>query len=50
MMFVVDATDKSRFLLASYELKKILADERLQNVPLIVVANKQASFKGCSAL
>lgn len=41
VMFVVDATDKSRFQLASYELKKILADDRLHAVPLIVVANKQ---------
>lgn len=41
VMFVVDSTDKKRFQLASYELKKILADERLHGVPLIVVANKQ---------
>lgn len=41
VMFVVDSTDKNRFQLASYELKKILADERLHGVPLIVVANKQ---------
>ncbi|KAJ1526148.1 hypothetical protein ONE63_009309 [Megalurothrips usitatus] len=41
VIFVVDSTDKSRFQLASYELKKILADERLDGVPLIVVANKQ---------
>lgn len=44
VMFVVDSTDKRRFQLASYELKKILADDRLHGVPLIVVANKQVSY------
>lgn len=41
VMFVVDSTDKKRFQLASSELKNILADERLNGIPLIVVANKQ---------
>ena len=39
--FVVDSADKSRFQLASFELKKLLADDRLHGIPLIVVANKQ---------
>ena len=50
VIFVVDSADKSRFQLASFELKKLLADDRLHGIPLIVVANKQDLPRAVEAL
>ncbi|XP_022080828.1 ADP-ribosylation factor-like protein 3 [Acanthaster planci] len=41
LVFVVDAVDQARFPEAKEELHKLLADERLKNVPLVLIANKQ---------
>ncbi|XP_002740037.1 ADP-ribosylation factor-like protein 3 [Saccoglossus kowalevskii] len=41
LTFVVDSTDTNRFALAMDELRKVLSDERMDGVPVIVVANKQ---------
>ncbi|XP_071949262.1 uncharacterized protein [Antedon mediterranea] len=41
LVFVVDASDKNRLGEAKTELDKLVADNRLKNVPLILVANKQ---------
>lgn len=41
LIFVVDSIDEDRFTVAKEELTKLLADQRLKGVPLVVVANKQ---------
>ncbi|XP_077992920.1 uncharacterized protein LOC144446948 [Glandiceps talaboti] len=41
LLYVVDSTDAERFPLARDELKRLLQDEKLIGVPLVVVANKQ---------
>ena len=41
LVFVVDSADVGRFPEAKEELHKLLRDDRLKNVPLILVANKQ---------
>ena len=40
LIFVIDASDKERLGTAKSELEKVLADEELQDVPLLVFANK----------
>lgn len=40
-MYVVDSNDRERMEEAKYELAKILNEEQLVGVPLLVVANKQ---------
>ncbi|XP_072235396.1 ADP-ribosylation factor-like protein 11 isoform X1 [Leuresthes tenuis] len=41
LVFVVDSTDSARMPEAQKALKKVLSDERLRGVPLIVLANKK---------
>ena len=41
LVFVVDSADVDRFTEAKDELHKLLQDDRLKNVPLVLVANKQ---------
>ena len=41
IVFVVDSSDKSRLENAKEELNKMLAEEELNNQPLLVMANKQ---------
>ena len=41
LVFVVDASDDSRIDDARNELHQILADKRMQNIPLLVLANKE---------
>jgi len=41
LIFVVDAADTRRVEDAASELKQLLAEEKLQNVPVLVLANKQ---------
>ncbi|XP_054880180.1 LOW QUALITY PROTEIN: ADP-ribosylation factor-like protein 11 [Poeciliopsis prolifica] len=41
LVFVVDSTDAARMPEAQKALKGILSDERLQGVPLMVLANKK---------
>ena len=41
IIFVVDSADPKRFELAKAELHKLLEDEDLREVPVIVFANKQ---------
>ncbi|XP_071793675.1 ADP-ribosylation factor-like protein 3 [Asterias amurensis] len=41
LVFVVDAVDEARLPEAKEELHKLLADERLKCVPLVLIANKQ---------
>ena len=41
LIFVVDSNDKDRFEEASEELGKLLIEEELQGLPLLVFANKQ---------
>lgn len=40
-IYVVDAADKKRLEETSVELYELLADEKLEGVPLLVYANKQ---------
>ncbi|XP_042339374.1 ADP-ribosylation factor-like, partial [Plectropomus leopardus] len=41
LVFVVDSSDRSRLPEAQKVLKKILNDEKLRGVPLMVLANKK---------
>ncbi|XP_030606031.1 ADP-ribosylation factor-like protein 11 isoform X1 [Archocentrus centrarchus] len=41
LVFVVDSSDQSRMAEAKAALKKILGEEKLQGVPLMVLANKK---------
>lgn len=41
LVFVVDSSDRSRMPEAQKALKKILVEEKLTNVPLMVLANKK---------
>lgn len=41
LVFVVDSSDRNRIPEAQKILKKILAEEKLTNVPLMVLANKK---------
>jgi len=40
IIFVIDSHDTDRFLCAQKELHKILTDEYLKNIPLLLLANK----------
>ena len=41
LIFIVDSTDRERFLLAKNELQGILNDPDMHRVPVVVFANKQ---------
>ncbi|XP_049922289.1 ADP-ribosylation factor-like protein 11 isoform X3 [Epinephelus moara] len=41
LVFLVDSSDRSRLLEAQKVLKKVLNDEKLRGVPLMVLANKK---------
>ena len=41
LIFVVDSADKARLEEAGAELSKLVGEEKLKNVPVIVFANKQ---------
>ncbi|XP_046386476.1 ADP-ribosylation factor-like protein 3 [Ischnura elegans] len=41
LVFVVDASNRSNLPLASKEIKKLLGDDRLTQVPVLLIANKQ---------
>ena len=45
LMYVVDSTDEARLPESYSELHKVLGDERLKGVPVIIVANKQVCIK-----
>jgi ADP-ribosylation factor-like protein 5B len=41
IILVVDATDRVRFPLVTYELKKLLALDTVKHAPILIFANKQ---------
>ena len=41
LVFVVDSSDRSRLPEAQKALKKILSEEKMQEIPLMVLANKR---------
>nr|XP_046238820.1 ADP-ribosylation factor-like protein 11 isoform X2 [Scatophagus argus] len=41
LVFVVDSSDQTRMPEAQKALKKVLGDEKLQGIPLMVLANKK---------
>ncbi|KAG5673728.1 hypothetical protein PVAND_003748 [Polypedilum vanderplanki] len=41
LIFVVDSSDRKRMAESTSEFNELLKDEKLQNVPIIVLANKQ---------
>jgi GTPase SAR1 family protein len=45
LVFVVDASDPHNLSVAIKEVKTLLGDDRLAGVPILVLANKQVSFK-----
>lgn len=49
LIFVVDSSDKERIGEAELELKKLLNEDELQNVILLVIANKQDMPEALSA-
>lgn len=44
LMYVVDSADEKRLPEAFSELHRILGDERLSSIPIVIVANKQVKF------
>jgi len=44
LMFVVDSADEKRLPESFSELHRVLGDERLSRVPIVIVANKQVQF------
>lgn len=44
LVFVVDAAAPDLLLIAGQEVKNLLGDERLTNVPLLILANKQVNI------
>lgn len=47
LMFVVDAADPKRLPEAEKELGRLLSDNRLSGIPLLLVANKQDLARAC---
>lgn len=43
LMFVVDASDVNKLSSAAFILKQLLSDARMDDVPILVIANKQDS-------
>lgn len=41
LVYVVDSADTKRLRCAAHEFQRVLQDERLRNVPILVLANKQ---------
>ena len=41
MIYVVDSCDRARFHESRDELKRMLAEDQLRNVPVLILANKQ---------
>eukprot|EP00757_Euglenozoa_sp_SAG-D1_P015932 gene15931-22398_t len=46
-MFVVDSCDKDRLTEVSEILDKVMGNEMLGDVPIVIAANKQVSVRGC---
>lgn len=44
LIYVVDSADEKRLPESFSELHRILGDERLSSVPIVIVANKQVAF------
>ena len=44
LVFVVDSTDRKRFPQAYNEMHKLLGEPRLEEKPVIVLANKQVNI------
>lgn len=41
LVYMVNSADTQRLRSSAHEFRRILQDERLQNVPILVLANKQ---------
>ena len=41
MIYVVDSCDRARFSESSEELKEMLKEDQLRNLPVLILANKQ---------
>jgi GTPase SAR1 family protein len=41
IIFIIDSADQDRINEASHELRKIMTEEKLQNVPFLIMGNKQ---------
>jgi len=44
LVYVVDSADEKRLPESFSELHRVLGDERLSRVPIVIVANKQVKF------
>lgn len=49
LIYVLDSSDRKRFEETSVELAELLSEEKLNNVPLLVFANKQDLFNAAPA-
>lgn len=49
LIYVIDSSDRKRFEETSVELAELLAEEKLNTVPLLVYANKQDLFNAAPA-
>lgn len=49
LIYVIDSSDRKRFEETSVELAELLAEEKLNAVPLLVYANKQDLFNAAPA-
>lgn len=49
LIYVVDSSDRKRLEETGYELNELLTDEKLNNVPILVFANKQDLVHAASA-
>jgi len=47
-MYVVDSSNEKRLPESFSELHRVLGDERLSRVPIVIVANKQVNFNALS--
>lgn len=43
LVFVIDSSDEEHILAATTEFNKLLSDDRLKGVPVLLLANKQVS-------
>ena len=48
-IYVIDSTDKKRLEETGIELTNLLQDEKLENVPLLIFANKQDLLNALTA-
>merc|ERR1712039_469035 len=49
LVYVIDSSDKRRLEESGQELKELLAEDKLANIPVLIFANKQDLLQACTA-